>query len=170
MAWHVVSFLMRPQIVGCSITFADAMSGYHMINPGWPPACCYCLLIGVRGFILTLLTSEIESTFFCALTSGENISHIWVHLPSGAAIRWLGSIFSSKVKAKIAAWSLAAAVFSTFLFFPCAICIIWARDSVESSHGFTKYGCGCQLHMTNCSFLQPHRRSSWADHIYVKAQ
>lgn len=59
--------------------FADvnqAMSGYRMINPGWPPACCYCLLIGVRGFILTQLTSRIESAFFCALRSGEHINDI----------------------------------------------------------------------------------------------
>lgn len=111
---------MRPQIVGCSIMFADvnqATSSYHVINPGWPPACCYCLLIGMRGFILTLLTSRIESTFYSALTSGEHISDIWVHLPRGAAIRWLGSIFSYKLKAKIAAWSSLQLFFLPSFFF-----------------------------------------------------
>lgn len=39
---------------------------------------------------------------------------------------------------------LAAAVFSSFLFFffARAINITQVRDSVESPHGFTKYGCG----------------------------
>lgn len=155
--------------------FADvnqARSSYHIINPGWPPACCYCLLIGVRGFILTLLTSRSESTFFCALTSGEHINDIWIHLPRGVAIRWLCSIFSYKSKAKIAAWSSAAAVFSSFFFFFVrAINIIRVRDSVESSHGITKYGRGCQLHMTNCSFLQPQQRfGGRANCIRMKAQ
>lgn len=156
--------------------FADvnqATSSYHVINPGWPPVCCYCLLIGMRGFILTLLTSRIESTFYCALTSGEHISDILIHLPRGATIRWLGSIFSYKLKAKIAAWSSLQLFFlpSFFFFFARAINITQVRDSVESSHGFTKYGCGCQLHMTNCSFLQPQQHSGgWVNCIPMKAQ